>query len=46
MGSTVGSGAKVTTDTKLLLQKIILFLPFLRVLCVLCGARFFESDAK
>jgi hypothetical protein len=42
MESTVGAGAKVTTDTKLLFPKIILFLPFLRVLCVPCGARVFS----
>ncbi len=41
IGSTVRAGAKVTDDAKFLLSEIFLFLYFLRVLRVLCGARVF-----
>jgi hypothetical protein len=46
VGVTSNSGAKVTADTKFLLSEGILFLSFLRVLCVLCGARVFSDPLR
>jgi hypothetical protein len=36
-------GAEMTTDTKYLFSDVFLFLPFLRVLCGLCGERFLHG---
>ena len=38
---TLRAGAKVNADANFLLSELFLFLYFLRVLCVLCGARVF-----
>jgi hypothetical protein len=36
-------GAEMTTDTRYLFSDVFLFLPFLRVLRVLCGEGFFND---